>query len=243
MTAAVEYGPLVTFASRALRRIDGPKPAIGTDRSDMLTITAPRTATSASLTRQVGAHYPTIVRWIRQESAVDAWVPAAKELVAGEGFLLGGHSHRLRWDAAHGPGATFVNEHGRWLYVHPDLRDAQEATREAIIKCYSQRTREKLRTAAEMFGPRFGFRKPLDVRSTEADRPAWITMRSSKSMLTVEANWALAQFTTGSIQYLTARTFAARPGAKAWLNVVMPCPEQPRRRFHKEAPTVWEGAL
>lgn len=243
MTAAVEYGPLVMFASRTLRRIDGPKPAIGTDRSDMLTITAPRTATSASLTRLAGAHYPAIARWVREGSAIDAWVPPRKELVAGEGFVLNGFSHRLRWDAERGPGAVFVNEHGRWLYVHPDLRGDTEATRAAIIKCYSQHTREKLRSAAEMFGPRFGFSKPLDVRSTEAVRPAWITMRSSKSMLAVEAHWALAQFTTGSIQYLTARTFAARPGARARLDVVMPCPEQPRQRFHEEAPKVWEGML
>lgn len=243
MTAAVEYGPLVMFASRTLRRTDGPKPAIGTNRSDMLTITAPPTATSASLTRHVGAHYPAITQWVRQGSAIDAWAPLRKELVAGEGFELGGHSHRLRWDAAHGPGATFVNEHGRWLFVHPDLRGNQEAARAAIIKCYGQRTREKLRAAAELFGPRFGFSKPLDVRSTEVDRQAWIAMRSSKSMLTIEAHWALAQFTTGSIQYLTARTFAARPGARARLDVVMPCPEQPRRRFHEEASKVWEGNL
>ena len=243
MTVAVEYGPLVRFASRTLRRIDGPKPAIDTDRSDMLTITAPHTATSASLTRQVGAHYPAITRWIRQGSAIDAWVPLRKELVAGEGFVLNGFNHRLRWDAAHGPGATFVNEHGRWLYVHPDLRGDAEAARAAIIKCYGQHTREKLRAAAELFGPRFGFSKPLDVRSTEAVRPAWIAMRSSKSMLTVEAHWALAQFTTGSIQYLTARTFAARPGARGCLDVVMPCPEQPRQRFQDEARGVWEGVL
>lgn len=243
MTTAVEFGPLVMFASRALRRVDGPKPAIGTDRSDMLTITAPPTATPAGLTRQVGGHYPTITRWVRQGSAIDAWAPLRKELVAGEGFELGGYSHRLRWEAAHGPGATFVNEHGRWLYVHPDLRGDTEAVREAIIKCYGQHAREKLRAAAEMFGPRFGFNKPLDVRSTEAVRPAWITMRSAKSMLTVEAHWALAQFTTGSIQYLAARTFAARPGARSRLDVVMPCPEQPRRRFHEEASKVWEGNL
>lgn len=243
MTAAVEYGPLAMFASRALRRVDGPKLSIETDRNDMLTIAAPHTATPASLTRQVGAHYPTITRWVRKGSAIDAWVPLRKELVAGEGFVLNGYSHRLRWDAAHGPGATFVNEHGRWLFVHPGLRSDQEAARAAIIKCYSQHTREKLRAAAEMFGPRFGFNKPLDVRSTEAVRPAWITMRSAKSMLTVEAHWAMAQFTTGSIQYLTARTFAARPGARARLDVVMPCPEQPRRRFHEEASKVWEGML
>lgn len=243
MTAAVEYGPLVRFASRALRRIDGPKPAVGTDRSDMLTITAPRTATSASLTRHAGAHYLAITRWVRQGSAIDAWAPLRKELVAGEGFVLNGYSHRLRWDAAHGLGAAFVNEHGRWLYVHPDLRGDTEAVRAAIIKCYGQHTREKLRAAAEIFGPRFGFSNPLDVRSTEDVRPAWITMRSSKSMLTVEAHWALAQFTTGSIQYLTARTFAARPGARARLDIVMPCPEQPRKRFHEEAPRIWEGNL
>lgn len=243
MSVAVEYGPLVRFASRTLRRMDGPKPAIGTDRSDMLIVIAPRTATRESLTRQISAHYPAIARWVREGSAVDAWEPLRKELVAGEGFELGGHSHRLRWDAAHGQGATFVNQHGRWLYVHPDLRGDQEATRAAIIKCYSQHTREKLRASAEVFGPRFGFRKPLDVRSTEANRPAWITMRSSKSMLTVEAHWALAQFTTGSIQYLTARTFAARPDARGRLDMVMPCPEQPRRRFHEEAPKVWEGNL
>jgi hypothetical protein len=243
VTATIEFGCLVRFASRTLRRIDGPKAAIGTDRSDMLTITAPAAAGVANLTRQVGAHYPAITRWVRQGSAVDAWVPPAKELVAGEGFELGAHSHRLRWDGAHGPGATFVNEHGRWLYVHPDLRDDAAAARQAIIKRYGQHTREKLRAAAELFGPRFGFRKPLDVRSTDTDRPAWIAMRSGKSMLTVEAHWALAQFSTGSIQYLTARTFAARPGARSRLDVVMPCPWQPRRRFHEEAPNVWEGAL
>lgn len=243
MTAAVEFGPLVMFASRALRRVDGPKPAIGTDRSDMLTITAPHTATPASLTRLAGAHYPAITRWVRQGSAIDAWVPLRKELVAGEGFVLNGFNHRLRWDTAHGPGATFVNEHGRWLYVHPDLRGDTEAVREAIIKCYGQHVRERLRTAAEMFGPRFGFSKPLDVRSTEAVRSTWIAMRSGKSMLTVEAHWALAQFTTGSIQYLIARTFAARPGARSRLGIVMPCPEQRRRQLHEEAPKVWEGNL
>lgn len=243
MTAPCSSVRLVTFASRTLRRIDGAKPAIGTDRSDMLIITAPADASDADVQRAVDRHYGAISRWVKNDEAVDAWRPLVKEFIPAEGFLLKGRSARLRWDPDHGPGASFVRDgYGWWLAIDASLRGDDTATRQAIIDCYGRHSADAVLTSAEGFASQVAVRWPIAIRTTDRDR-GWVATRAGKNVLTFEVHWALAQFSLTTIDYLVARALAARPDVRASLETLVPCPWQPRRRFHEEAPNVWEGAL
>lgn len=242
MTVTLDAAPMVVFASRALRRIPGARAAIGTDRSDMLTVTAPPDATEASLKRLVGHHYPAIARWIQQGSAADAWAPIARQFVGGEGFLLDGRSARLRLDDAQQPGVAQFERDGFGCWLHVNRGDDPEAVLRAIVDCYAALSRERVRNATKRLAPRFGLRFALDVRGHERDRD-WISTRLAKDVLRVQAHWALAQFTAPTLEYLVARTLASRTEARVSLAAVVPCPEQPRRRLHHEAPEVWTGDL
>jgi predicted metal-dependent hydrolase len=234
---------LVTFASRTLRRIDGAKPAIGTDRSDALTITIPAAATDADAQRMVRDHYAAVSRWVDHGEAVDAWRPQIKEFIPAEGFLLKGRSARLRWDADHGPGASFVQDgFGWWLAIDASLRGDDTATRQAVIDCYARHSADAALASAERFASRAGVGLPLAARVTDRSR-AWVATRAGKSALTLEAHWALAQFSLPTVDYLVARALTARPDVRANLESPMPCPWQPRRRFHEEAANTWEGDL
>lgn len=231
---------LIDFAGRTLRRVPGARPAIGTDRSDMLTITAPPQATPETLQQLVGDHYQAVARWIDHGAACDAWAPIAKELVPGEGFVLNGYNHRLRYDTGAGhQRAEFVHS-GRWLLVDPALREDPQAVVRAIVEAYGWHTRDRLRTAVERFGPRLGLRGMLTVRTSGIER-TWIAARAGKTGLTLEAHWGLSQFGGVVLDYLTARTLTARPDVRTSLETLVPCPEQPRRRLHAEAPRVWTG--
>jgi len=234
---------LVTFASRTLRRIDGARPAIGTDRSDALTVTAPAYMPDADVQRMVRDHYGAISRWVDRGEAVDAWRPHVKEFVPAEGFLLKGRSVRLRWDADHGPGASFVRDgFGWWLAVDASLRGDDDATRQAVIECYEQHSVKAALASAERFASRAGIRQPLAARATDRDR-VWVATRAGKKAFTFEVGWALAQFSPLTVDYLVARALTARLDVHVSLETLMPCPWQPRRRFHEEAVNVWEGAL
>lgn len=242
MTVALDTANLVTFASRTLRRVPGERPSIGTDRSDMLTVTAPPDLPEAAVARLVGHHYSAIATWCQRGSACDAWAPIARQLVNGEGFLHNGRSARFRRRADQAPGtAEFTRDgHGWWLHANPD--DEPQTVLRAIVACYGTLTRERARRAAEQFAPRFGFRQTLDVRVHDRERD-WVSTRLAKGVLKVEAHWALAQFTHSTVDYLVARALAARSDARFRLEAVVPCPEQPRRAFQREAPGVWTGEL
>jgi hypothetical protein len=241
MTAPDDAAHLVTFAARTLRRIDGARPAIGTDRSDALTVTVPVDTSDADVQRAIRDHYETICRWVSRDEAVDAWQPPAKEFVAGEGFLLKGRSCRFRWGA--GPGALFVRDgFGWWLEVDASLRGDSAAVRRAIIDCYGRHSGNAVLVSAERFASRAGVSLPLAAKATERDR-AWVAIRAGKNALTFDAHWALAQFSTTTVDYLVARALTARPDVHASLETLMPCPWQPRRRFHKEACDVWDGVV
>jgi predicted metal-dependent hydrolase len=234
---------LVTFAGRTLRRIDGARLAIGTDRSDMLTVTAPAGTPDADVQRMAREHYGAISGWVQRGEAVDAWRPLAKEFVSGEGFLLKGRSARLRWVAGHGAGASFIRDgFGWWLAVDASMCGDDVATRQAVIDCYGRHSVKAVLASAELFAKRAGVRRPLAGRATDRDR-VWVATRAGKSGLTFEAHWALAQFPLTTVDYLVARALTARPDVSTSLESLVPCPWQPRRRFHEEAANVWEGDL
>lgn len=248
MTTA-EPAELIGFAGRTLRRVPGARPAIGTDRSDMLTITAPPQATPESLRRLVAQHYPAVARWVDHGAACDAWAPIAKELVPGEGFVMNGHNHRLRFDREAGHRRAQFVRSGRWLLVDPALREDPQAVAEAITQAYAHHTAERLHTAAERLHtaaerlwPRLGLPRAPTVRTSGIER-TWIAARAGKTGVTLDAHWALSQFGGAVLDYLTARTLSARPDVRVSLETLVPCPEQPRRRMHAEAREVWTGAL
>lgn len=232
---------LVTFAGRTLRRIPGDRVAIGTDRSDMLTVTAPADATDASLKRAIGRHYPAIARWVTEESAIDACSPAAKELVPGEGFLLDGRCARYRHSGEQPAGTAQFERDGFGWWLRANIGDDPETVLRAITACYGPLARERVRKAAEQFAPRFGLRQAIDARAHDRERD-WVSTRLAKGVLRVEAHWALAQFSRPSVDYLVARALAGRTDARCSLEAVVPCPWEPRRRFHREAPDIWTGA-
>lgn len=241
MTAPDAAVRLVTFAARTLRRIDGPKAAIGTDRSDMLTVTVPADTSDADVQRAIDRHYPAISRWVRRDEAVHAWQPLVKEFTAGEGFLLHGRSCRFRWGA--NPGASFVRDgFGWWLEVDGSLRGDTAATRQAVIDCYGEQSVEAALKSASRFAPRAGIGVPLAAKATNRDR-AWVATRVGRGVFTFEVHWALAQFSGTTVDYLVARTLTARPDVRPSLETLVPCPWQPRRRFHAEAPNVWCGGV
>lgn len=232
---------LVTFAARTLRRIDGTRAAIGTDRSDALTVTVPADTSDADVQRTVRDHYGTICRWVDRGEAADAWQPPAKEFVAGEGFLLRGRSCRFRWGAS--PGAAFVRDgFGWWLEVDEALREDSATVRRAVIDCYSAQSIEAVLRSAGDYVSTASIRLPLAAKATDRDR-AWVATRASKSALTFEAHWALAQFSLTTVKYLVARALTARPDVRVSLETLAPCPWQPRRRFHDEAPHLWDGLV
>jgi predicted metal-dependent hydrolase len=243
MTALCGSARLVTFASRTLRRIDGARPSIGTDRSDALTVTAPADMSDTDVQRMVRDHYGAVSQWVDRGEAADARRPQTKEFVPAEGFLLKGRSARLRWDADHGPGASFVRDgFGWWLAIDATLRNDDTATRQAVIDCYGRHSTDAVLVSAERFASRAGVGLPLAARVTDRDR-AWVATRAGKNVLTLEVHWALAQFSLTTVDYLVARALTARPDARASLESLVPCPWQPRRRFHEEAVNVWEGDL
>jgi predicted metal-dependent hydrolase len=213
---------LVTFAARTLRRIDGTRAAIGTDRSDMLTVTVPISTSDADIRRVIDKHYRAISQWVTRDEAVDAWQPLAKEFVAGEGFLLNGRSCRFRWGAK--PGASFVRDgFGWWLEVDASLRGNNAAVRQAVIDCYAERSVGVALKSADRFAPRAGVSLPLVAKSTERDR-VWVATRSGKNVLTFEAHWALAQFSLTTVDYLVARVLTDRPDVHPSLETLVPCP-------------------
>lgn len=243
MSALNTATPLLTFAGRTLRRIDGARLAIGTDRSDMLTVTAPVDTPDADLQRMVRDHYSAISRWVDRGEAVDAWRPHVKEFVPAEGFLLKGRNTRLRWDPDHGTGASFVRDgFGWWLAVDASLRGDNTATRQAVVDCYERHSMELALASAERFASRAGVRLPLASRATDRDR-VWVATRAGKNAFTFEVGWALAQFSPLTVDYLVARALTARLDVRVNLETLVLCPWQPRRRFHKEAANVWDGAL
>lgn len=232
---------LVTFADRTVRRIDGARAAVGTDRSDALTVTVPAGTPDADVRRAVRDHYGVICRWVKHDEAVDAWQPVAKEFVAGEGFLLKGRSCRFRWGV--GSDAAFVQDgFGRWLEVDASLRGDDTAVRQAVINCYGPRSTEAVLTSARGFASRAGIGLPLVAKVTERDR-AWVAIRAGRSGLTFEAHWALAQFSLTTVDYLVARALTARSDVRASLETLVLVPWQPRRRFHEEARNVWGGLV
>ena len=232
---------LVTFADRTVRRIDGARAAVGTDRSDALTVTVPADTADADVRRAVRDHYGVICRWVKHDEAIDAWQPVAKEFVAGEGFLLKGRSCRFRWGA--GPGASFDRDgFGEWLEVDASLRGDDAAVRQAVINCYSLKSAEVALMCARGFASRAGVVWPLVSKVTERDW-AWVATRVGKNGLTFEAHWALAQFSLTTVDYLVARALTARPDVCTSLETLVPCPWQPRRRFHEEARNVWGGLV
>lgn len=240
MTTTTGTARLVTFASRILRRLDGVRAAIGTDRSDALTVTAPADTSDADVQRVIHNHYNAISRWVSRDEVVDAWQPLAKEFVAGEGFLLKGRSCRFRWGV--GPGASFVRDgFGWWLEVDELLRGDFAAVLQAVIDCYSEQSVKVVLRSAESFAPRAGISLPIVATTTSRDQ-AWTATRAGGSHLTLVAHWALAQFSLTTVDYLVARALTARPDVRASLETLMPCPWQPRRRFHEEARNIWEGA-
>lgn len=233
--------PLVTFADRTVRRIDGARAAVGTDRSDALTVTVPAGTPDADVQRAIRDHYGAICRWVKHDEAVDAWQSVSKEFAAGEGFLLKGRSCRFRWGA--GPGASFDRDgFGEWLEVDTSLRGDDAAVRQAVIDCYSLKSTEVALTSARAFALRASLGLPVMSKATERDR-AWMATRSGKNGLTFEVHWALAQFSLTTVDYLVARVLTARPDVRASLETLVPCPWQPRRRFHEEAPNVWAGLV
>jgi hypothetical protein len=130
-----QTGSLVAVGNLTLRRVPGARPAIRTDRSDMLTLVLPEEATEEDARQVVLRHYGSVSRWLAVGDVVNAWEPLAKELVPGEGFLLSGRSHRMCWrspNAVHAA-AFEPTDHGVWLKVHPNLQLHPEAAKRRFL--------------------------------------------------------------------------------------------------------------
>lgn len=237
----VRPGPLVTVAGVTLRRVTGPRPVIRTDRSGMLVLALPDDATEQEARDMVLRHYAAVYRWVTCREAANAWAPIVKELVGGEGFPLGGRSHRMRWQqptAAHAA-AFEPTEHGVWLKVDPALREGPDVAASAIIDCYRRETIDVVRRRFGEYAVRTGAGPLASVAVTDDDA-RWIGLRAGRSGLTVTAHWALAQFGVSSIDYLICRVLCAR--AKRDIRAVFPDPYA-ARRMHDEARDVWTGNI
>jgi Protein of unknown function DUF45 len=236
-----QAGSLVAVGNLTLRRVSGARPAIRTDRSDMLTLVLPEEATEEDARQVVLRHYGSVSRWLAVGDVVNAWEPLAKELVPGEGFLLSGRSHRMCWrspDAVHAA-AFEPTDHGVWLKVHPNLKDRTDAAREAILDCYRRESIDVVRRRFSEYAARVGVGSLGSVIVADDDA-YWLRLRVGRNGLTVTAHWALAQFGISNVDYLLCRALCAR--AKRDLRGVFPDQYAPRR-LHDEARDVWTGQI
>jgi hypothetical protein len=232
---------LVTVAGITLRRVTGPKSAIRADRSDMLVLTVPDETPAEKVQRFVLRHYSALHRWTTRDEAANAWAPIVKELVAAEGFPLGGRSHRLRWQRPTIPHAAAFEpaEHGVWLKVEPALSDDASRAVGAIIDCYRRETIDVVRSRYGQYADRLGF-GPLASIAVTDDEARWVGLRANGDGLAVTAHWALAQFGIGSVNYLLCRALCAR--AKRSMEAIFPGPYA-RRDMQREAREIWTGAI
>lgn len=236
-----QTGSLVAVGNLTLRRVPGPRPAIRTDRSDMLTLVLPDEATEEQAREVVLRHYGAASRWLRVGDAVNAWEPLAKELVPGEGFPLHGRSHRMCWrspNAAHAA-AFEPTEHGVWLKVDPALEGRIGAAAGAIVDCYERETIDVVRRRFGEHAARLGAGSLASVAVTDDDA-RWVGLRAGRNGLTVTAHWALAQFGISSVDYLLCRALCAR--AKRDVRAFYR-DQYAARRLHDEARDAWTGQL